>query len=181
MNRFLKENPGIRMTIFNLPYNELFERLESREIDIAISFRFRRYPHPDLISRTLERKKIYALVSKDHPAAKCAHGPGQLKYLDDNQLFIIDSSAIPNISSFVISECDRNGIHPSKVRYLDNYATLCNLVIMGRGFTILNKDCQISPKQLSFIPLPESDRVDFCAFCNPRFENPAVRTFFDLI
>ena len=137
---FRIHNPSIEINVVSLVYNQLFDQLNSHKIDLAFSLDFPNNIYPNIERKHLAEKQSYALVSRDHPAAKCKDPAEGLKILDGMDLMLVEWSIVPNVTSWIIDQCVANGFSPANIHYAPSYLTLYNWLIMEKGFVIMNKE-----------------------------------------
>lgn len=171
---FRIHNPSIEINVVSLVYNQLFDQLNSHKIDLAFSLDFPNNIYPNIERKHLAEKQSYALVSRDHPAAKCKDPAEGLKILDGMDLMLVEWSIVPNVTSWIIDQCVANGFSPANIHYAPSYLTLYNWLIMEKGFVIMNKEPIFNESYIHYIPLLKEKAVDFCVYRHKEATNPAT-------
>lgn len=68
VRRFVKEHPGVRLTILSESATEIINMLRDKELDVALAFK-PAVAYEELESETLFKNSLSAVMRKDHPLA----------------------------------------------------------------------------------------------------------------
>lgn len=68
VRRFVKEHPGVRLTILSESATEIIDMLRDKELDVALAFK-PAVAYEELESETLFKNSLSAVMRKDHPLA----------------------------------------------------------------------------------------------------------------
>lgn len=68
VRRFVKEHPGVRLTILSESATEIINMLRDKELDVALAFK-PAVAYEELESETLFKNSLSAVMRKDHPMA----------------------------------------------------------------------------------------------------------------
>lgn len=68
VSRFVKEHPGVRLTILSESATEIINMLRDKELDVALAFK-PAVAYEELESETLFKNSLSAVMRKDHPMA----------------------------------------------------------------------------------------------------------------
>lgn len=68
VRRFVKEHPGVRLTILSESATEIIDMLRDKELDVALAFK-PAVAYEELESETLFKNSLSAVMRKDHPMA----------------------------------------------------------------------------------------------------------------
>lgn len=68
VRRFVKEHPGVRLTILSESATEIIDMLRDKELDVALAFK-PAVAYEELESETLFKNNLSAVMRKDHPLA----------------------------------------------------------------------------------------------------------------
>lgn len=68
VRRFVKEHPGVRLTILSESATEIIDMLRNKELDLALAFK-PVMAYEELESETLFKNSLSAVMRKDHPLA----------------------------------------------------------------------------------------------------------------
>ncbi|MDO4571883.1 MAG: LysR family transcriptional regulator [Clostridia bacterium] len=176
LSAFEAKNPKVQMKVVGLLYNDLFDQLNARDIDVALSLEFPNiYPNIDCFE--IERFPSYALVSVDHPAARCRDAKEGLQRLNGQDLMMVDWTIVPNVASYIVNQCLANGIQPANVRYAPSYYTLYSWLVMQYGFVVMNRSCLFCDTDICFIPLSPETGVRFCVYWHKDVTSSVVLRF----
>lgn len=178
-NRFRAKNPHTNLNFSSYLYYDLFDRLTSRSIDLALSLEFPDNIYPNLSKKVIAGLKSFALVSKDHPAAKFSAVSDQLQALNGLDLMMVDRQIVPNVTSMIMDQCASNGFQPANIRYAPSYLTLYEWLLMDVGFVIMNENSVFSRENIFHIPLNDKVRMNFCVYWNEDQASPALLELID--
>lgn len=179
LKRFQANTEGVDIQVSSYPYNELFDRLIKRDLDLAFSVSFPDNSWPDIEQRTFEHLQSYALVSNHHPAAQYNDPTQGLRMLDGLDLMLVEWTIVPNVTSFIFNQCLANGFTPSNIRYAPNYFTLYDWLVMEQGFVIMDKGSLFREQDIHYIPLQKDNAVQFCVYWHKNGASPAVKQFLE--
>ena len=174
---FQRLHPNIKIETVSLLYNELFDQLSNHQVDVAFALDFPCNTYSGLEEMVFERRSSYALVSVDHPAAKCGTVEEALACLNGMDLMMVGWTIVPNVTSFIFNQCTANGIRPANIRYAPSYLTLYSWLCMDKGFVIMNKNVVFHETDICYIPLLQENEINACIYWNQDIANPAVSCF----
>lgn len=177
--RFKETHPHTNLNFSSYLYYDLFDQLISHNIDLALSLEFPDNIYPNLSRKTIASLNSFALVSRDHPAAKRSSPSQQLQALNGLDLMMVDRQIVPNVTSMIMDQCASNGILPANVRYAPSYLTLYDWLLMDVGFVIMNKSSVFSETNICYIPLNDRVRMNFCVYWNGDQASPALMELID--
>ena len=174
--KFQEEHPNVHIDTVSLMYNKLFDELAAQRIDLALALNFPNNCYADIEHTTVEKKLSCALISCDHPAAKCSDAKRALSMLDGMDLMLVGWTIVPNVTSFIYSQCIANGFIPSNVRFAPSYSTLYSWLVMEKGFVIMDLgETVFSEKHVKYIPLLKDNEIEMCAYWNHEPSRALVR------
>lgn len=88
---------------------------------------------------------------------------------------------MPNITSFVVKSCNQNGIFPKNIKYFKNNSTLCNNIILNKGYSIIYKDALVNNDMLTYLPLQYNKLCDLCAVVKQNTVSPQLNLLIDFL
>ena len=180
LKEFEAQNPNVQMTVVSLLYTDLFDELNSHTIDIALSLEFADNVYTDIDSKLMEKRPSYALISSDHPAAKEKNTEKALSMLSGTDLMMVDWTIVPNVTSFIVNQCQENGINPANVRYAPSYQTLYSWITMEYGFVLMNREGSIfNGRDICFLPLSKETSMSFMVYWNKNITTRAIPKLVD--
>ena len=174
---FQRLHPNIKIETVSLLYNELFDQLADHQVDVAFAIDFPSNTYLDLERRVFETRDSFAIVSVDHPAARCGSTEEALASLNGMDLMMVGWTIVPNVTSFIFNQCTANGIRPANIRYAPSYLTLYSWLCMEKGFVIMNKNVVFHETDICYIPLLRENEINACIYWNQDIANPAVSCF----
>ena len=178
---FQEAFPKTDLKIISLDSSNLANSLASGYVDIALSFDFNLPSFSSFNKTVIDSVDNYIIVGGNHPILKLKSYEEKIAALKNYDLLLVDSSSCPNITSNLIRCCNKNGIFPKNIKYAQNYSTLCNNVIINKGFSLIYKDSLINNSMVEYIPLRNPKMCDFCAYISPDNSSIILKEFIDFV
>lgn len=148
--QFEDRYPAVRVSQYELHQQDIFDRLRSGEIDVALTYNLE--IAQDLRFIPLVTLPPYAMVAKTHPLADCAQvTPAELM---EYPMVLLD---LPISKDYFLSFFQKAGLRPLIAERTKDMAVMRSLVGNGFGYAIANtrplNDMSPDGKALRFIPL----------------------------
>ena len=179
VEKYSEQNPLLAVSTEYFNYGELLDKLLCEELDVAFTFSFEVEGNPDLSSRQVRALKQYFVI----PAAYCDIDGSDFLFLRDKPLILEVSSG----RETMLNICRAHGFEPDRIKYVNSYLLLANMIAAGEGFTIggrnLPKLSMLKP-QVAFVPVMVFDSnecIHLAAAWRRGDERPAVQKFVTLL
>lgn len=178
---FESSHPNIELNFINITSSNVLNSLESDNIDLAITFNSAQKTNIEYDKIYLDSVETYIIVGNKNPILELDSYDKKIECLNESTLIIVDNNVMPNITSFVVTSCNKNGIFPKNIKYLKNNSSLCNNIILNKGFSIIYKDALINNDMLTYLPLKYNKLCDLCLFVKPNNHSEQIKILIDFI
>jgi len=159
--------------------SELRSNLLCEKLDIVFTFSFEIMGNPDLDCRRLHTLRQYFVM----PSAYCDIDGSNFRFLRDKTLLLEVSSG----REVMLNICNAHGFEPMRIKYVDSYLMLAQMIADGEGFTIGGRNLpnlsQLAP-HIAFVPVAVADcneYIHLVASWRQGDERPEIRNFIDVI
>jgi DNA-binding transcriptional LysR family regulator len=133
VREFSKKNPGIEVSLFELPTIAQIQQLQQRQIDVGIL----RSPADDRSLRTTSilKERMVAILPLDHSLAKRR----ELRLLDlkDEGFVMYSKREVPRLRELILRRCEAIGFQPRIVQETTQIPTMISFVTAGLGVALI--------------------------------------------
>lgn len=162
--KFQQDHDHVQISQIECDQLTLIEKLRRAEIDVAVTYDLEVPADLDFIP--LRSLPLYAVVSGDHPLAKCKSVTA--KTLATYPMVLLD---LPISRAYFMSGFEYAGVMPKIVERTRDMAVMRSLVANGFGFSVANirphSDLSPDGRELCFIPFEGDQRPMRLGFLVP--------------
>jgi DNA-binding transcriptional LysR family regulator len=155
----------VQVTQIECDQETLIEKLQSAEIDIALTYDLE--VPPELEFTPLRSLPLYAVVAMNHPLANLK--TVSVETLVEHPMVLLD---LPISRTYFLNVFERAGCSPNIVERTRDMAVMRSLVANGFGFSVANirpqSDLAPDGRELCYIPLEGSPRPMRLGFISPK-------------
>lgn len=172
LKQILREEPELQLLFDHYRAQEVVERLEEHNVDVAVMIGTAAMGHPRLLTQTLTQLRRCIVVPIRHPLA----GSAQVSLRDfEHETFIsLKPETSPTFSAMIRRICEENGFTPMILEAEDTEEQL-QWIVSGRGVGLLieNHVHRFNPLY-SFLPLKEELTAELVCVWDRLNTNPHV-------
>ncbi|MCA9090755.1 MAG: LysR family transcriptional regulator [Planctomycetaceae bacterium] len=180
IRRFRAQYPDVTIRMFEMTPDKQLAAIEAGEISIALT---RPLPpgHPDLITKTLFRERLFAVLPETHPLA--SRRRVRLTDLASERFVLLDRPVASTLYDHIIAACSSAGFSPLIASSPDLMATVLTLVAAEQGISIVPEGVQnLRSRQVAFLPVsPAIDPIPLIACWRINHACPPRDAFLQLV
>ena len=180
IRRFRANHPDVTIRMLELTPDKQLAALESGEISVGFT---RPLPsgHPDLVTKTLFRERLLAVVAETHPLA--SRRKVRLIDLAAERFVLLDRNVAISLHDHIIAACSSAGFSPLITSSPDLMATVLTLVAAEQGISIVPEGVQnLRSQQITFVPItPAIEPIPLIVCWQSNHESPPRDAFLQLV
>ena len=155
VQKYSEAYPDVTLSDELCDFQELRQKLEFGNTDIAFSHSFTVADIPGIKYRHICEYKMYLAVSAHHPMA--LYDSIQPDMLSELTLFAVPSTDESTATEGIISRYSECGFIPKRIEFIDNFPTLLHMLREKRGVSICARFKDIAsnevPNDIKYFPL----------------------------
>ena len=178
MERFLAENPTLRMRLERAGFRQLWQGLDSGQYDLIITMEDQNIRRNGLESIQVGSFQSVIAINDSNPIAQ--NSPLTLSMLSREDFVVLSQSEAPYGYEALISACQSCGFTPRIIREANSIETLLLYVEMGMGVAMLSTLSRLQKNpHIRVIPL-EGMTMNMAAYWRMAPSRPAIRTVLEI-
>ena len=176
---FSTSSTPVSIEVQSLSYNELFQQLREKMIDVAFAYEFPFRNYSDFEKRFLEEDRCEILVSDTHPITGCRTEEERISMLKSMNLLCTGKEHQTHLFPFLLEQCRKHGFEPKGVQYYPSDLDMANALIMEKGFLVVSRTERMTVGR--FYEMPNSDPLNFTAFSLKDGASEMTRRFLETL
>ena len=152
IRRFRERYKHVHVSLLEMTPVRQVDALLRGDIDIAFTRPLPAHLHDQLSSKHVYSEPLYAVLPKDHPAAK--QKEIEIRSLEKERFVMVDRSGSLVVFDKILSLCTEAGFSPNIAATASTSSGVMALVEAGEGVSIIPEGSRfMATKEMTFVPL----------------------------